>query len=884
MQQDLYQCPIYAPYEKYVTQLLSCSTEGQPPILCRPSANSSEVAEQTFPVMNKNTGESSSSFSSYMNPCRINLDYFDSMWNEQKDLRHQTTDKHHGNWSGSMSNTAVGGSHLLNSLGADHHDGRCLGNGRPMQESLEMKYDWGTFNSKLSPSEVGYVPPLEFSSELPEVNNPTVDSPCWKGAPVAYHPSFGIMKNADTPHSVKVAGSYNSSHQIEKAPEWSLKYPELFSKQHEISASECDHLKTFNLTVTRKNSEDHKEVPPVSVGDVGNYFPEEQHARGQKCYNSGEDFKNMITVTVGRQERPLPASKAKLLGEHSANDIVNMTEKLIKKVPNPLGSAPRVSIDSPSESLSVNVSSQAAGPEESTQLHILTKGGQEQSHYYSASVGNMLKTSCESISKTRAVFLKQMYDLSVMILSTCNGGSSLQEYEEDLLQSVIQNLSASSRRSKAENMSGARNNLLMAMPEHSVVENTSKLKTFISQALAKLGEDKMLDDTDVSQLSIYKNLWIEAEASVCKLKYELQLARVKLATMKSHNNTQQVPVDSLEGNTDSISVIPNSKPENRAKESSACPVSLHYHGGDSGDMQPPAVNRSIIDGVDADVFARLEILRSCVDNVSSFGENNCKEQEQANKKQCRVEDAVMARLRVLNSRPDNTTSLKQENNHLLDVSTRADTIDDVVMSRLRILKFRPDNIPPLGEESSKHEPYASTNIPNEVDQAVMSRLRILKCRNDNLNSSVDVSKKNIETCTDRPNWDEDGSMAKMQALSCNTASIVEECQNILHSANFVNHLEGKGSVGGLDSFGDATCSDEGKGCKAASDEVNDKSAIQHGDGFATNIAWPQTAMDSHICTAGSQETAQISSPVHKYDMSPPGWEHVLKENFFHPGN
>ncbi|KAG8083985.1 hypothetical protein GUJ93_ZPchr0010g9432 [Zizania palustris] len=736
-----------------------------------------------------------------------------------------------------MSNTAVGGSHLLNSLGADHHDGRCLGNGRPMQESLEMKYDWGTFNSKLSPSEVGYVPPLEFSSELPEVNNPTVDSPCWKGAPVAYHPSFGIMKNADTPHSVKVAGSYNSSHQIEKAPEWSLKYPELFSKQHEISASECDHLKTFNLTVTRKNSEDHKEVPPVSVGDVGNYFPEEQHARGQKCYNSGEDFKNMITVTVGRQERPLPASKAKLLG-----------------------------------------------PEESTQLHILTKGGQEQSHYYSASVGNMLKTSCESISKTRAVFLKQMYDLSVMILSTCNGGSSLQEYEEDLLQSVIQNLSASSRRSKAENMSGARNNLLMAMPEHSVVENTSKLKTFISQALAKLGEDKMLDDTDVSQLSIYKNLWIEAEASVCKLKYELQLARVKLATMKSHNNTQQVPVDSLEGNTDSISVIPNSKPENRAKESSACPVSLHYHGGDSGDMQPPAVNRSIIDGVDADVFARLEILRSCVDNVSSFGENNCKEQEQANKKQCRVEDAVMARLRVLNSRPDNTTSLKQENNHLLDVSTRADTIDDVVMSRLRILKFRPDNIPPLGEESSKHEPYASTNIPNEVDQAVMSRLRILKCRNDNLNSSVDVSKKNIETCTDRPNWDEDGSMAKMQALSCNTASIVEECQNILHSANFVNHLEGKGSVGGLDSFGDATCSDEGKGCKAASDEVNDKSAIQHGDGFATNIAWPQTAMDSHICTAGSQETAQISSPVHKYDMSPPGWEHVLKENFFHPGN
>jgi hypothetical protein len=35
----------------------------------------------------------------------------------------------------------------------------------------------------------------------------------------------------------------------------------------------------------------------------------------------------------------------------------------------------------------------------------------------------------------------------------------------------------------------------------------------------------MLDNTEVSQASIYRNLWIVAEAA-CKLKYELQHARL----------------------------------------------------------------------------------------------------------------------------------------------------------------------------------------------------------------------------------------------------------------------------------------------------------------------------------------------------------------------
>jgi hypothetical protein len=50
-------------------------------------------------------------------------------------------------------------------------------------------------------------------------------------------------------------------------------------------------------------------------------------------------------------------------------------------------------------------------------------------------------------------------------------------------------------------------------------------------------DDKMPDDTEVSQASIYRNLWVEAEASACKLKYELQHARMKLAIAKGHKST-----------------------------------------------------------------------------------------------------------------------------------------------------------------------------------------------------------------------------------------------------------------------------------------------------------------------------------------------------------
>ncbi|KAL6642770.1 hypothetical protein ACP70R_020951 [Stipagrostis hirtigluma subsp. patula] len=949
--QDLNQYPFGSAYDKYMTQLSSCSTDRQPHILSTRYVDSSEMAKSTVPVMNGTIGESSFSFSSYMNPCRINLDYFDCVWNEPKDLGYQTTDRQHGKWSNSVDNMATAGNYPLNPLG-ENHLGTESEKGRPMQGSSEMKHDLGSYNSKPSSSEVGFVHPREISSELLEVNNTTVDSPCWKGAPATCQPSFGIMENNDAPHAVIGTVGYNNPHQSLKATDLSSEYPGRFPERDGASGSENDRLKTFKFPVMWQpiDLRVHNDMATHA-----SYLPDKQHAQTQKFYDFREDSKNVITSS--QQGSSFPES-------HTAV----RTEVISKNATSPIALTPRVHFDNlTSGNPPGNSPSAPAEKEQSTQ-----KRGEDPSQCYPGAEGNMPNMSCDSSSSTRVIFLKLMHNLSVVLLSTCKGGSSLQEDEEELLQSVIQNLTAAScRRSKVEqktddglssssqmrfrNVDSVRDNFWMAMGEHYAPENAeSEFKTTVSQVLNKLPEDKMVDDSEVSQASIYKNLWLEAEAEACKLKYELQLARTKLAMTKVHNNIPKVP-DSREGSKGSNSSIPSTKPENHGKESikGMGMAALQCQGGFSGERQSPAVNKCTVNGVDADVFARLKVLQSHVDNVSSFEEIDREEQQEASKKSGAVEDAVMSRLKVLKSRPYNITSSSQESiKHLLDSSTnREDNVDDAVMRRLRILESRPNNLNFLGEESSKQPLDASTSREDEVDDdvmarlrilgshpnnlnflsvesskqpldasttredevddavmarlrilksrpdnitsmgddAVMARLRILKSRPDNINSMGDGSKGHEEACSDQSNGDEVSIMESKRTV--NIKRCIEQVSKFMSYGDLADRLRREDSVCGLD-FTDGTYDRENetggsadvvtsKRCKAPSDETNEDT-VQSEDSDENHVR-PQTAGETHVCTEGSEEARLISSPVHQGGGSPSEWEHVLKENFFHPG-
>lgn len=448
---------------------------------------------------------------------------------------------------------------------------------------------------------------------------------------------------------------------------------------------------------------------------------------------------------------------------------------------------------------------------------------------------------------------------------------------------------------KLKNINCARNNFWRSMHEDSVRENAdSEFKATVSQyitagSLTNHQEDKMLDNTKVSQASIYRNLWIEAEASACKLKYELQHALLKLETAKGLNDTIKAP-DSLEDSKGSNSYIFSNKPQNHGKGTVTCAAAFQGHGGDSRDKQSPVVNRSIFNGVDADVFARFEVLQSRIDNINSLSEIDCGEQKEASKRPYAVEDTVMARLKVLKSRPDNITSLSQgSTKHQLDGSTNsADNVDDTVISRLGILESHPNNEALLGQESSKRQLDPRTNREDGIDAAVMARLRILKSRPDNETSMGDANKEQQDACGEQLNGDDLGIVSN-GAIS-NTLS--EKCSKFTHSDD---HLGEKNSVGVPDTFGDGNSArkkNEVGGsadvatpmrCKGTSDGVSVGSAVHSEDNLGENHVWLQTAGDSHVCTEGSQEAHPISSPVDQYGGSPTEWEHVLKENFFHPG-
>ncbi|GJN20008.1 hypothetical protein PR202_gb07330 [Eleusine coracana subsp. coracana] len=833
--QDLNQYPFGSSYDKYVTQLSSCSTDTQPHILSAHYVNSSEMAKRTSPVMNGTTGESSFSASSYMNPCRINLDYFDCTWNERKDIGYQTTDKQYGKWSNSLEDTATSGNYPFNPLGENYLGVERSGNGR-LQESSDTKCDTGNFIPKFSSSEIGFLSPREFSSELLEVNNTSVDSPCWKGTPATYPSPFGIMENKDAPRTVIGTVGYNSSYQSQKAPEINFMYPAPFPERQEVSGSENDLSKVFKLPVRFENF--NNGVPPVRVyPDVAShatYWPNKQHAA--TCCDPVEDSKNVITSS--QNESSCPASKAKLLDEHSGSHTGIMSEATNEKVPSPIVTSAKLCVDDlTSGNPPGNSSSAAVGKEESTQ-----KRSENPSQCYPGAEAIMLNMSSDSSSSTRAIFLKLMHNLSVALLSTCKDGSVFPEDEEGILQSVIQNLTAaSSKRSKV---------------------------------LTSLPEDKIPDDTKVSEASIYKNLWIETEASACKLKYELQLARMKLATMKGHNNTVKVSHLS-EGSKGSNSSTTSNKSQNLAKESTA---PLQHQGADSGSSQSPSVNRSTVNGVDNDVFARLKVLQSRTDNVTSFGEFDCEGQQEVSKKACEVEDAVIARLKVLKSRPDNATSLSEESMP----DARINRADDAVMARLRILESRPHNVSFLGQESRKQQVDAGTNKEDVVDDAVMARLRILKSRPDNVTSMCDVSKETEEACDDQSNRD------GVEVTSSRHIVNVQQTAKFMQSFGSANHLEINNLTSSLESVVDGTCANGSadvaspRPCDTPSEEMIKKDGIQGEVNLGGNHVWPQAAGESNVKAEGSEEIHLVSAPVHQYGSSPSEWEHVLKENFFHP--
>uniref|UniRef100_A0A0E0CUC4 Uncharacterized protein n=1 Tax=Oryza meridionalis TaxID=40149 RepID=A0A0E0CUC4_9ORYZ len=244
---------------------------------------------------------------------------------------------------------------------------------------------------------------------------------------------------------------------------------------------------------------------------------------------------------------------------------------------------------------------------------------------------------CSEVPMSREL-IKSMYNLSVALISSCNGDYELDESYQELIQSAIQNLSSLSPK-RSKNLS--------------------------------IEENKSGNDKDAHVLA-YKNLWIEPEASMCKLKYELQLACMELALKYHSQQSGAPPTVPLDVQASSLSksksmlcdevLYDPSKQQNHVKENTICSATLLPEEGNTGDGQSPKVNRSIANEVEAGVFTQLRVLRSRGDSICSFGEGSDEEQQETsnNKKTNGFDNTAAVSMDTLKSGDDSMNSVVVE--------------------------------------------------------------------------------------------------------------------------------------------------------------------------------------------------------------------------------
>ncbi|KAJ6822104.1 uncharacterized protein M6B38_390425 [Iris pallida] len=148
----------------------------------------------------------------------------------------------------------------------------------------------------------------------------------------------------------------------------------------------------------------------------------------------------------------------------------------------------------------------------------------------------------------------------------------------------------------------------------------------VVQAFQTIQEKSYYEQEEKVQSAVYKKLWIDAEAALCSMKYELQVAQMKTDTVK--NNHQ------IEGYSQQVPLLPLLKPV------------YNEHEPPKPKQIKPLEALHSDEEIDPSVMARINVLIGRQDRPSS--ENGG------------IDPSVMARLNVLKRRDDVTSSLSPE--------------------------------------------------------------------------------------------------------------------------------------------------------------------------------------------------------------------------------
>ncbi|KAL5218152.1 hypothetical protein ABZP36_018836 [Zizania latifolia] len=810
----------YSAYDSYLAHLPSYSTYQSNYGLYMPSVSASpEVCGVTKTVPSEIDPVLVDPFLQYTNPYRFNLGYFGSMENERKDrVGFQAADRHFGDWNSSATGMWITGKNPCSSYEEIYNVGDHSITRRPVELSFEVKPDLSlqASYSKISEPKVGFPQNHNNFMESPEANN-LVASTCWKGTPSARWISFGVLENNE-PSSTNGLDDIIGS---QKFSGFSTKNSRIFSEYNETSnplnnpSLPCctNFFSALKLPSEYKRSERHKDILPSDVGSCNvmanhsGYVSEEQGTKREKprTYKPGDDSRDV--VMTGQQGSACDAVKT--------NEFIMLggSEESAVKVSSHFSASTTAHAKSlTKEALQGNVHKVEVTQKNMCSEMPMNSLNRDQEHlsHCIPHVQEDLKISSDKVtyrSKSHAELIKSIYNLS------------LDESNEELIQSTIQNLSSltpkgskavlnvdlvniNCRQSKFEKMNCDGNTCQAQKFSELVPQDTSTdFKTSILQNLST--EENNSGDTKDAQALAYRNLWIEAEASMCKLKYELQLTRMEPSLKCQSEQTGAAPTVPSD---DKASTLTKSKSslctgalddpslkQNQVKESIICSATLLPVEHSTGDTQSPKVNRIIANEVEDSVFPRLKVLKSHGDSIYSFCEGNGEQQQET---------------RYNNNKAygvDNTTAVSEGDSESSDDSINS-PVDEIIEERV----------------------VSSKTDVDRVDAPVYYALKDILMRGA---SDADFNRMILETSRKIPGgtfWAGlgDGVMDRLHGpmrRTDNTRSIPME----LLDYSFDNDLDWWEFGGAYDGLTKKTDLLNDVKCTTLSDEANGKIAVQH---------------------------------------------------------
>uniref|UniRef100_J3LJD4 Uncharacterized protein n=1 Tax=Oryza brachyantha TaxID=4533 RepID=J3LJD4_ORYBR len=387
-----------------------------------------------------------------------------------------------------------------------------------------------------------------------------------------------------------------------------------------------------------------------------------------------------------------------------------------------------------------------------------------------------LKIHSENVTsrcKYRAELIKSIYNSSVALLSTCNGDYDLGESHRELIQSAIQNLSSLSlKRSKGQlNDDHVNINYLQSKLEKMNHDgNTCQAEKFIEPVPSSISmdfktsilqnlstEENKSGSTKDAQVLAYKDLWIEAEASMCNLKYELQLA-LELALKCHSQQTGAAPTVPLDDQASSLSKSKSSlyaevfdypsKQQNHVKENIICSTTFLPEEGDTDEGQSPKVNRNIANEIEAG-YSIHSLCEGSDEHQQETSKNNKADgfdntdavsvgtlKSSDDSMNSVVVETIKERVESSKTNVDSNAPVYELIKNILGV----DIMNQTALGARKDFVFRNGNIRSLNDNINQCQ--AESNETCQLDDGVMDRLQDLKVHTDN-NSSILMGNQKI---------------------------------------------------------------------------------------------------------------------------------------------